>query len=110
MDILINRTIGLVLIPLNEFAEAIPCIIEVNLIAVREGGAVRKEVVRATCPVPLGHASPAVRAGDLVFLSGLFAATGEGLIPEARVDPGFPYAGSSLRTQTDWILDQDSAL
>ena len=85
-------------------------IIEVNLIAVRNGGAVQKEVVRANCPVPLGHASPAVRAGDLVFLSGLFAASGEGLIPEARVDSGFPYAGSTLRKQTEWILDQADAL
>lgn len=85
-------------------------IIEINLIAVRTGAASRKEVVRAPCPVPIGHASPAVRAGDLVFLSGLFAADAGGLIPAARLDPGFPYAGSSIRAQTAFILDQAEAL
>ncbi len=85
-------------------------LIEVNLIAVRAGGAIRKEVVRTNCPVPIGHASPVVRAGDLVFLSGLFAANGEGLIPGARPDPAFPFVGSALRTQTEWILEQAEAL
>src|SRR5262249_11767930 len=61
-------------------------------------------------PVPLGHASAAVRAGNLVFLSGLFAATGDGVIPDARVNRGFPYAGSAIRAQTEWILEQADAL
>ena len=85
-------------------------IIEINLVAVRRDGHTRKEIVSARCPVPIGHASPAVRAGDLLFLSGLFAATGDGVIPQARVDHGFPYAGSSLRVQTEWILEQADAL
>ena len=85
-------------------------LIEINLIALRTGGAIRKEVVGADCPVPVGHASPAVRAGGLVFLSGLCAADGGGLIRGARVDPGFPYAGSSIRAQTEWILDQADRL
>jgi enamine deaminase RidA (YjgF/YER057c/UK114 family) len=85
-------------------------LIEINLIAVRPGGAVRKEAVKAACPVPLGHASPAVRAGDFVFLSGLCAANANGLIHTARPDPHFPYAGNSLRTQTEWIYDQAEAL
>ena len=85
-------------------------IIEINLVAVRKDGRTRKEVVRVRCPVPLGHASAAVRAGDLVFLSGLYAATEDGVIPGARIDPSFPYAGSSLRAQTEWILEQADAL
>jgi enamine deaminase RidA (YjgF/YER057c/UK114 family) len=85
-------------------------IIEINLVAVRRDGRTRKEIVSARCPVPIGHASPAVRAGDLLFLSGLFAATGDGVIPPARIDRGFPYAGSSLRVQTEWILEQADAL
>ena len=85
-------------------------IIEINLIAVRKDGRTRKEVIRTRCPVPLGHASAAVRAGDLVFLSGLYAATEDGVIPGARIDPGFPYAGSSIRAQTEWILEQAEAL
>jgi len=85
-------------------------LLEVNLIALRRGGHVRKEPINANCPIPLGHASPAVRAGDLVFLSGLFAADGNGLIPAAMIDPGFPYAGSSIRAQTEWLLDKADAL
>jgi len=85
-------------------------IIEINLVAVRTGGKTKKELVRAPCPVPLGHASPVVRAGDLVFLSGLCAAGASGLIAEARLDAGFPYAGSSMRAQTAFILDQAEAL
>src|SRR5262249_3687235 len=84
--------------------------IEINLVAVRRDGRTRKEIVGARCPVPLGHASPAVRAGDLVFLSGLCAATGDGVIPAARVDRGFPYASSSIRAQTESILEQADAL
>lgn len=85
-------------------------LIEVNLIAVRAGGRLRKEIVQARCPVPLGHASAAVRAGDLLFLSGLSAADAGGLVREARVDPGFPHAGASIRTQTEWILGQAETL
>jgi enamine deaminase RidA (YjgF/YER057c/UK114 family) len=85
-------------------------IIEVNLVAVRADGRTRKQVVRADCPIPLGHASPVVRAGDLIFLSGLFAADATGLVPGARIDPDFPYAGSSIHAQTEWILDQADAL
>src|SRR5207247_2148244 len=35
-------------------------IIEINLVAVRRDGHTRKEIVSARCPVPIGHASPAV--------------------------------------------------
>jgi enamine deaminase RidA (YjgF/YER057c/UK114 family) len=70
-------------------------IIEVNLVALRKDGRTRKEIVRAACPVPLGHASPAVRGGDLVFLSGLVAADAGGLLS---------------RAQTEWILEQADAL
>src|SRR5215470_5689247 len=85
-------------------------IIEVNLVALRKDGKTRKEIVAARCPVPLGHASAAVRAGDLLFLSGLVAADANGLIPSARVDRHFPYAPSSLRVQTEWLLEQADAL
>jgi enamine deaminase RidA (YjgF/YER057c/UK114 family) len=86
------------------------CIVEINLIAVSAGGRTRKQIVSGPCPVPLGHASPAVRAGELLFLSGLFAADADGLIPGARIDPAFPYATPSIVLQTEWLLDQADAL
>ena len=85
-------------------------LIEINLIAVRAGGKTKKQVVRDATSAALGHASAAVRAGDLLFLSGLVAADDHGLIPGARVDPDFPYARSSIAVQTEWILDQADAL
>jgi enamine deaminase RidA (YjgF/YER057c/UK114 family) len=94
-------------------ASAFGCLgglIEINLIALRTAGKTRKQIVRGPCPVPLGHASPAVRAGDLLFLSGLCAADANGLIRAARVDPAFPYAVSPILAQTEWILDQADAL
>src|SRR5262249_40984843 len=85
-------------------------IIEINLVAVRRDGRTRKEIVGARCPVPLGHASPAVRAGDLVFLSPLSPPTRDGVIPAAGVDRGFSYASSSIRAQPESILEQADAL
>src|SRR5207244_12692457 len=63
-----------------------------------------------SCPVPGADAGAAGGAVDLVCLSGLFASAGDVVIPQARVDHVFPYAGSSLRVQTEWILEQADAL
>ena len=47
------------------------------------------------------------RAGDLVFASGRHAADDRtGVAPEARIDPAFPYYGSSIKKQTRYILQQ----
>src|SRR2546427_12192016 len=72
-------------------------IIEINLAAVRRDGRSRKEILSARCPAPIGPASPAVRAADLLFLSALFAATGDGGIPERRVAHRFTYPRSVHR-------------
>jgi enamine deaminase RidA (YjgF/YER057c/UK114 family) len=46
-----------------------------------------------------------VRAGDLLFLSGLLAIDENGLVDAARVDPEQPYLGSSAQAQTDAMLE-----
>ena len=47
------------------------------------------------------------RAGDLVFASGRHAADDRtGIAPQARIDPAFPYYGSSIKKQTRYILQQ----
>jgi enamine deaminase RidA (YjgF/YER057c/UK114 family) len=49
-------------------------LIEISLVAVRRGGAMRKTIIAAPdAPPPLGHESPAVRAGNLLFTSTLVA-------------------------------------
>jgi enamine deaminase RidA (YjgF/YER057c/UK114 family) len=45
-----------------------------------------------------------VRAGDLLFLSGLLAIDRGGLIEAARPDPAQPFSGSSIQAQMDYLL------
>lgn len=47
------------------------------------------------------------RAGNLVFASGRLANDSQaGLASEARIDPAFPYYGSSIKRQTRYILER----
>jgi enamine deaminase RidA (YjgF/YER057c/UK114 family) len=56
---------------------------------------------------PAAHATPAARAGDLVFAAGQLASdfTG-GVATQARVDPAFPFYGSAIKKQTRYVLEQ----
>jgi enamine deaminase RidA (YjgF/YER057c/UK114 family) len=78
--------------------------VEINAIAVRDGGSVPRRVVEAgTMPAYEGHPA-AVRAGDLLLLSGLLAIDAGGLVRPARRDPAKPYFGSSVQAQMEAIL------
>jgi enamine deaminase RidA (YjgF/YER057c/UK114 family) len=47
------------------------------------------------------------RAGDLVFASGRLATDDRtGVASDARIDPAFPYYGSSIKKQTRYVLQQ----
>lgn len=79
---------------------------EINLIALKSGGATSaKRVNGALAPACDGLPS-AVRAGDLLFFSGLMAADGGGLVRDARVDPRQPYFSSSIDAQMECLLDE----
>jgi len=81
--------------------------IEINTISVRRGGATRKEAIDAGVPVPYAGQVQAIRAGDLLFLSGLMAVDERGaLAAAARIDPRRPYFGSAAQLQTDYLLAQ----
>jgi enamine deaminase RidA (YjgF/YER057c/UK114 family) len=87
------------------------CIVEINMIAVRDGSSLSKETIRAEgVPQPDVHHPHAVRAGDYVFISGMYATDfGEGLAPEARINPNLPWFGSFSKKQTEYILkDMDA--
>jgi enamine deaminase RidA (YjgF/YER057c/UK114 family) len=78
--------------------------IEINAIALRSGGKTRARTIEAgVMPAWAGY-SQAVRAGDLLFISGLLAIDRNGLIEGARVDPAKPSAGSSVQAQMDCML------
>jgi len=57
-------------------------------------------------PQPLASYTPATRAGDLVFAAGHLASDfKQGVAPEARLDPAFPFYGSSIKKQTRYVLE-----
>jgi reactive intermediate/imine deaminase len=66
---------------------------------------VKPQVVTSANPKPLANYSEAVRVGDLVFAAGQLASDFKtGVAPEARRGPSFPYYGSDIQLQTDYIL------
>ena len=78
--------------------------VEINTIAVRDAGTTRKEIIDAgVIPAYAGY-SQAVRAGDLLFISGLLAIDRNGLIEAARINPAKPFFGSSIQAQMDCML------
>ncbi|HLF38462.1 MAG TPA: RidA family protein, partial [Burkholderiales bacterium] len=78
--------------------------VEINTIALRSAGRTRAQIVNAgVMPAWAGHCQ-AVRAGDLLFLSGLLAIDRGGLIEAARPDPAQPFFGSSIQAQMDYLL------
>jgi enamine deaminase RidA (YjgF/YER057c/UK114 family) len=78
--------------------------LEITLVALCDDmTAERIEVAEALPTVCDGHAV-AMRAGDLLFLSGMVAADAQGLVERARLDPRQPYYGSSIEAQMEYLL------
>ena len=79
--------------------------IEINTISVRHGGGTRKQVINAGVPTAFAGHVQAIRAGDLLFLSGLMAVDSSGtLAREARIDSRQPHFGSAVQLQMDTML------
>jgi len=83
--------------------------IEINTLALRPGRTRRRTIDAGVVP-PFAGITQAVRAGDLLFLSGLLAIDRNGLIGAARPDPRQPYFGSSITAQMDFILSNAEKL
>ena len=85
--------------------------IEINTISLRRDGRTKKQVIDAGVATPYAGQSQAVRAGDLLFLSGLMAVDEDGaLAAAARTDPRQPYFGSAAELQMDFMLAQAARL
>ena len=78
--------------------------IEINTIALLDAGRTRKQIIEAGVATPFAGYTQAVRAGDLLLISGMMAADRNGLIAGARVNPAQPYFGSSIQAQMDYLL------
>jgi enamine deaminase RidA (YjgF/YER057c/UK114 family) len=79
-------------------------IIEINIFGVRDNGKIKKQIIehKASSPMRLGPA--AVRAGDLLCLSALYAADDNGNIPASRNSAGLRYLGVPVQHQMRAIL------
>ncbi|MBM3357842.1 MAG: hypothetical protein FJY54_08955 [Betaproteobacteria bacterium] len=104
-----ERKVALTIVPAVEFGH-VSANLEINLIAVRDRGANRKEIVPADVPEECCFGAPAVRAGDLLFLSGMHAADGGGPVAALRTASSLPYFGIAPRAQVGFILDQADKL
>ena len=93
------------IIPFSIEPGGIPgCKIEITATAIIPNGRLKKEIVTSSeLPNPVLHEPHAVKAGDLLFISGQFAADEKGL-GEAQIDENFPYFGISSKKQMDVIL------
>jgi enamine deaminase RidA (YjgF/YER057c/UK114 family) len=79
--------------------------IEINIFGVRDEGKIKKELVehRPSTAMRLGPA--AVRAGDLLCLSALYAADENGVIASVRAAGGLRHLGIPAQRQMKAILD-----
>jgi reactive intermediate/imine deaminase len=81
-------------------------LVEIDLVGHRPGQGSQRAAVTSSNPKPLANYTEAFRAGDLVFAAGQIASDfSTGVASEARVDPAFPYYGSSIKKQTRYILN-----
>jgi enamine deaminase RidA (YjgF/YER057c/UK114 family) len=87
---------AITLVPAKDYASS-EGMIEINLIALKNGSSRRKETVKVDLP-PLATWGPCVQAGELVFTSGLIAVGPDGAVPQ--VDNGGAFDALSLAGQT----------
>ncbi len=80
-------------------------IIEINIFGVRDAGAVKKQIVDVDLPAGMSLGPAAVRAGDLVCLSGLVAAGDTGPAVAAERVRDLRYFGAGAYEQMQVILN-----
>ena len=84
-------------------------IIEINLIALKDGAVRQKQVIDAGLPEMASY-GPCVRAGEFLFPSGLMAVAQDGHVAGAAVSPGFAGLSHAGYTQASAIYGYVEAL
>jgi len=84
--------------------------IEINTISLATKGKTKREVIRGPQPPAFDGWVSAIKAGDLLFLSGLMAVEDSRLIDEARVDARQPFYGIPVKAELQSILRQAEAI
>jgi enamine deaminase RidA (YjgF/YER057c/UK114 family) len=88
---------ALTLVPAKDYSST-ESMLEINLIALRNDAARTKHVVAVDLP-PLASYGPCVRAGELVFPSGMMAVNRDGLVPAAGSAAAFDGLGLAGESQ-----------
>lgn len=83
--------------------------IEINTIALAKDGKTTKDVI-APVPTLFQGGTPAIRAGDLLFMSGLMAVRDGALVPAAQSDPTQPFYAAPVKAELREILAQAEAI
>jgi enamine deaminase RidA (YjgF/YER057c/UK114 family) len=83
--------------------------IEINVIALAKDGKTKKQAVAPVPPLFTG-ATTAVRAGDLLFISGLMAVRDGALVAQAKADPAQPFYAIPAKAELREILAQAEAI
>ncbi len=78
--------------------------IEINVLALKSGGATKKQKITAGVETAFKGQVEAVRAGDMLFLSGLMANDAAGLVAGCERDPGQPWFSSPAARQAECII------
>src|SRR6202011_2005985 len=73
--------------------------IEINVLGAKPGTAAAKHHIAAGVLKAFRNQPQAVRAGDLLFISGLMAVAHDGLVPSAAEDPHQPWFSSPAQAQ-----------
>lgn len=84
--------------------------VEINVLAVKSNGTTKRQHIDAGVIAGFSHQPQAVKAGDLLFLSGLMAIDEEGLVPGAESDARQPWFASSAEVQAEFIIDNAERL
>jgi enamine deaminase RidA (YjgF/YER057c/UK114 family) len=78
--------------------------IEINIFGVRDDGAIKKQIIEHKPSAAMRLGPAAVRAGDLLCLSGLYGADQDGALPAAQSSAGLHYLGAPAQHQMRAIL------
>lgn len=97
------RQCALSIVPASDFG-LVPGIIEINLVGVTDKGKTKKQVIDGCIEPETTYGAAAVRAGDLLMLSGMMAADSSGPLAAVRAGQGLPFFGGAARAQMEYIV------
>jgi enamine deaminase RidA (YjgF/YER057c/UK114 family) len=98
------RQCALSIVPTNAFG-LVPGNIEINLVALTENARAKKQLVDGCIPREMTFGAAAVRAGDLLFCSGITAVDANGAIRAIREARALRHLGIPARGEMQHIVD-----